>query len=184
MSILDYGQGCFPIKYLGVPLFAGRVDTKIWEEVINKCQTKSTSWKNKWLTQAGRLQMIRSVLSIVPTYFMSCYRLSSRAATALDGMLKKFIREGHKEEKKIPLIHWDTTCLLKEDGGARLRKMSLQNLALGAKLAWKMYKYPHKGWCRLMANKYLDTNEPERIFTMANTTRGSSIWSLFGRVRK
>lgn len=128
--------------------------------------------------------MIRSVLSAIPTYFMSYYRLSSKAVIALDGMLKKFIWEGHKVEKKIPLINLDTTCLLKEDGGAGLRKMNLQNLALGAKLSWKLYKYPHKGWCRLMANKYLDANEPERIFTMANTVGGSPIWRFIWESRK
>ncbi|GLJ31002.1 hypothetical protein SUGI_0619800 [Cryptomeria japonica] len=62
--------------------------------------------------------------------------------------------------------------------------MNLHNFALGVKLAWKMYKYPHKGWCRLMANKYLDANETERIFTMENTIGGSPIWRFIWESRK
>ncbi|XP_059064981.1 uncharacterized protein LOC131067114 [Cryptomeria japonica] len=134
--------------------------------------------------KAGQIQMIKSVLSVVPVYYMSCYRLSCKASSALDEMLKNFIWEGSKEEKKILLINWDTAYMLKEEGGAGLRKMNLQNLALGAKLAWKMYNLPHKGWCKLMATKYLDSNEPERIFTVANTVGGSKIWKFIWESRK
>ncbi|GLJ40125.1 hypothetical protein SUGI_0821990 [Cryptomeria japonica] len=122
--------------------------------------------------------MIKSVLVIVSIYYMPCYRASHKALSILDGLLKSFIWEGLWEEKKIPLINWDTTCLLKVDGGIGLRKMNLQNLALGAKLAWKMYSNPQKGWCRLMSLKYLDSHEPERIFTLANSTGGSPIWKF------
>lgn len=91
--------------------------------------------------------MIKSVLSVIPTYYMSCYRLSGRASSSLDGLFKKFLWEGSKEDRKIPLINWDTTCMIKEEGGAGLRKMNLQILALGAKLVWKIYKFPKKLWC-------------------------------------
>ncbi|XP_057818351.2 uncharacterized protein LOC131031288 [Cryptomeria japonica] len=156
----------------------------MWEEVVNKCKAKSASWKNKWLSQVGQIQMIKSVLFAVPVYYMSCYKLSCKASLKLDGMLKKFIWEGLKEEKKIPLINWETACMLKEEGGAGIRKMNFQNLALGAKLAWKMYNFPHKGWCKLMATRYLDSNELERIFTLANLIGGSPIWKFIWESRK
>lgn len=72
VEILEFELGEFAITYLGVPLFAGRGDNKLWEEVINKCQHKATSWKNRWLSQAERIQMIKVVLSAIPTYYMSC----------------------------------------------------------------------------------------------------------------
>ncbi|XP_057854930.2 uncharacterized protein LOC131064707 [Cryptomeria japonica] len=54
-EIMGYPQGNFPLKYLGVQLDPGRQQNKMWEDVINKCQVKASSWKNKWLTQAGRI---------------------------------------------------------------------------------------------------------------------------------
>ncbi|XP_059064528.1 uncharacterized protein LOC131856677 [Cryptomeria japonica] len=184
VGILQFGQGGFPIKNLGVPLFAGRLDNKIWEEIVNKCKAKSAAWMNNWLSQAGCIQMIKSILFAVPIYYMPCYSLSCKAISALDGMLKKFLWEGSKEAKKIPLINWDTACMLKEEGGAGLRKMKLQNLALGAKLAWKMYNTPQKGWYKVMATKYLDSSEPERIFIVANSVGGSPIWKFAWESRK
>ncbi|XP_059070536.1 uncharacterized protein LOC131860177 [Cryptomeria japonica] len=77
-------------------------------------------------------------------------RLSNRAYLALDILLKKFLWEGSKETSRIPLINWEMAYMIKEEGGVGLRKMNLQNLALGAKLGWKMFKYPQKLWCRIM----------------------------------
>lgn len=139
-EILGILTGSFPLKYLRVQLDPGRYQNRMWEELINKCQSKASSWKNKWLTLAGRIQMIKYVLSVIPIYHMSCFRLSYKVAKEIDTLLKKFLWEGAQEKKKIPLINWDTTYLIKMDGGAGLRKMDLHSLALGAKLAWRMYE--------------------------------------------
>ncbi|GLJ43933.1 hypothetical protein SUGI_0915800 [Cryptomeria japonica] len=56
--------------------------------------------------------------------------------------------------------------------------MDLHNMALGAKLAWKMYEQPKKTWCKIMTAKYLDSNDSERIFSMENLISGSPIWKF------
>ncbi|XP_057866898.2 uncharacterized protein LOC131074323 [Cryptomeria japonica] len=78
----------------------------------------------------------------------------------------------------MPLINWDTLCLVKEEGDAGLRKMGLQNSALGAKLTWKMCKEPQKPWCRLFQKKYLDSDDPNKIISVANSARGSATWNF------
>ncbi|XP_057863439.2 uncharacterized protein LOC131071570 [Cryptomeria japonica] len=62
--------------------------------------------------------------------------------------------------------------------------MNLHNLALGSKLAWKMYKYPQKIWCKILSRKYLDSTKPERIFTLANSKGGSPIWRFIWESRR
>lgn len=133
-----------PLKYLGIRINMGCRQSHIWEDVLNSCKNKSEQWKNKWLTQAGRLLMIKSVLSAVPIYSMQCFQMPSSVRAKLDGFLKDFVWDEAKENRKIPLINWETMCMWKEDGGAGLRKMSMQNRALGAKLSWKMFKSPNK----------------------------------------
>ncbi|XP_059068502.1 uncharacterized protein LOC131859007 [Cryptomeria japonica] len=71
----------------------------------------------------------------VPIYSMQCFHMSNVVGVKLDGLLKKFVWEGAKDQRRIPLINWDTLCMLKEDGGVGLRKMNIQNMALGAKLS-------------------------------------------------
>ncbi|GLJ43909.1 hypothetical protein SUGI_0915410 [Cryptomeria japonica] len=47
-----------------------------------------------------------------------------------------------------------------------------------------MYIAPKKGWCKVMVVRYLDSSEPERIFTMANSVGGSLIWKFVWESRK
>ncbi|GLJ14995.1 hypothetical protein SUGI_0244810 [Cryptomeria japonica] len=61
--------------------------------------------------------------------------------------------------------------------------MDLHNIALGAKLAWRMYEQPKKIWCKIMTAKYLDSNDSERIFTVANSISGSPIWKFIWESR-
>lgn len=83
---------------------------------------------------------------------------------------------GSKESKKISLTDWETVCMDKVEGGVGIRSMMLQNLVLGAKLIWKMFKSPEKMWCRIMRFKYLDVDDSSRILTIANSHGGSPIF--------
>ncbi|XP_059070450.1 uncharacterized protein LOC131860099 [Cryptomeria japonica] len=122
------------MKYLGIRIDKGFRQTHIWDDVHHSCEAKSLLRKNHWLSQAGRLTMVQSVLSVIHVYSMSCYKLPHSIGKKLDNLLRKFIWDGAKDANKIPLINWETMCLQKESGGAGLRKMELQNIALGAKL--------------------------------------------------
>ncbi|XP_059067501.1 uncharacterized protein LOC131858319 [Cryptomeria japonica] len=125
LQILGFPKGEFPLKYLGISIGTKAFQKQLWEEVVIKCKGKVDLWKNKWLSQAGRIQMIKFVLSAIPIYSMSCFKMIRQAYSSVDGLLKKFLWEGSKEVRRILLINWDTACLIKEEGAARLRKMEL-----------------------------------------------------------
>ncbi|XP_057857841.1 uncharacterized protein LOC131066955 [Cryptomeria japonica] len=123
------------IKYLGIWIDKGCRQSQNWDDVINTCQVKSKNWKNRRLSQASRLTMIKSVLSVIPICSMSYFKMSFATGKSLNNLLNKFVWYGAKDNRKIPLINSNTLCLIKEDGGVSLRKMELQNSALDAKLS-------------------------------------------------
>lgn len=49
--------------------------TKIWNNILDKVDKKIENWKGKCLTKAGRTLKIKSVLSAIPTYQLSCLPL-------------------------------------------------------------------------------------------------------------
>ncbi|XP_059071290.1 uncharacterized protein LOC131864838 [Cryptomeria japonica] len=177
-QLLDINITELSIKYLGVQISKGCRQSQTWEDVIKSCQSKSENWKNRWLTQAGRLTMIKYVLMAIPIYSISCFKMSFTAGKNPNNLLKKFVWDGPKDNRKISLINWDTLCLIKEDEGVGLKKMELQNSALGAKLSWKMCKEPQKLWCRLFQKKFLDSEDTNRNLIVANTERGSATWNF------
>lgn len=104
---------------------------------MNKCKNKAMSWKNKWLTLVGRITMTKVVLLAIPIYTLACYEAPKNIEEDIENILKRFLWEGSKEERKIPLIGWETACKTRTNGGMVLRRIGRKNLVLGAKMILK-----------------------------------------------
>ncbi|KAL0293113.1 UNVERIFIED_CONTAM: hypothetical protein Sangu_3245900 [Sesamum angustifolium] len=76
-QILDYlgfQEGSLPVKYLGIPLTSSRLTIADCRPLIDKVDARLAGWNNQILSYAGRLQLIKSVLTTLHTYWL---RLSS-----------------------------------------------------------------------------------------------------------
>ncbi|GJS85074.1 hypothetical protein Tco_0751615, partial [Tanacetum coccineum] len=93
--ILPFEEGRLPIKYLGVPLVSSWLIFRDCKELIEKVQARVDDWKNKLLSAAGRLQLVRSVIGS-----LHC-----------QGRLHK----GHAK------VAWEVVCLPKDEGGLGVR---------------------------------------------------------------
>ncbi|XP_057840916.1 uncharacterized protein LOC131050447 [Cryptomeria japonica] len=67
--------GQLPGKFLGMPLFAGAGKTDIWKGLLDGCKAKMEGWKSKWLSLAGRILMLKSVVSAMLIFPMACFKL-------------------------------------------------------------------------------------------------------------
>lgn len=56
------------IKYLGLLITRGSNRNQLWDEVILKFKKKIAAWGGFWLTTGGKLTLIKSVLTTLPTY--------------------------------------------------------------------------------------------------------------------
>jgi hypothetical protein len=56
------------IKYLGLPLTLGSNKASLWEEIIRKFKAKISDWGGQWLTNVGKLTLIKPVMSSLPIY--------------------------------------------------------------------------------------------------------------------
>lgn len=70
-------MGCktelLPSNYLGLPLGDNSAFSQKWEEIIEKCKSRLSSWKRSSLTKAGKLTLAKSVLSSIPIYMLSLF---------------------------------------------------------------------------------------------------------------
>ncbi|XP_039118867.1 uncharacterized protein LOC120255006 [Dioscorea cayenensis subsp. rotundata] len=67
--------GLLPVTYLGLPVSGRRPRKQDWEGLIAKVRGRLSSWKSSYISIGGRLTLVNSVLSAVPTYWMSLYKL-------------------------------------------------------------------------------------------------------------
>lgn len=61
--------------YLGIPVGANPRKKVTWEPLITKLKGKLSSWKQKSLSFRGKIFLIRSVLSSMPLFFLSFFKM-------------------------------------------------------------------------------------------------------------
>ena len=80
LNVLGCKQGTLPMKYLGLPLGAKFKDKTIWNPILEKMERRLTGWKCLYLSRGGRVTLIKSTLSNLPTYFLSLFPILAGVA--------------------------------------------------------------------------------------------------------
>jgi hypothetical protein len=85
--------------------------------LVQRIERRLVSTSNV-LNQAGRLEMVNSILSVVPTFFMSIIKLQPTITNMIDKYKKQcFWRGSDLNDKKPPLTAWNLATRPKKDGG-------------------------------------------------------------------
>ncbi|CAA7048221.1 unnamed protein product [Microthlaspi erraticum] len=157
-------------KYLGLPEAFGRKKKDLFNAVVDRIRQRAISWSSKQLSGAGKLVMLKSVLSSMPTYSMSCFKLPVNLCQRIQSVLTRFWWDGNDGKRKMCWIAWDKLTLGKREGGLGLRDIQCFNDALLSKLSWRLISNPECLLARLLKGKYF----PETTFLDCGSSAGSS----------
>ena len=176
--ILTTPIGELPIRYLGVPLADRRLRIRDWQPVLEKVETRLGGWQAHLLSRGRRLVMLKAVLSAIPTYFMSIFRMPVGVRWRLEPVMRGFFWRGSclEEAQGTALVAWETVCRLVSHGGLGIQSMQHTNLALltkwvccllspsgdlgsvilqdcyGASLDWHKWQIPQRGDSTFMSS--------------------------------
>jgi hypothetical protein len=70
--------------------------------------------------------------------------------------IKYFWEGGKSNTKKFHLINWPTVCQPMDKGGLAIRETSLMNIALGAKIAWRLVTGNSDWWKCTLLSRYFN----------------------------
>jgi hypothetical protein len=161
-------------KYLGFPLSPNGRNIRDFDFVVEKVQAKLSSWKAKLLSPASRVILVQSITSAIPAYYMQNVALPIRICSSLDKLNRDFLWGSTDERKKMHMVSWDKVCRPRELGGLGLYSAKARNLALLAKLNWRVMEEPDSLWAKTLIAKYcLNGIMDERLRTRRS---GSSNW--------
>jgi hypothetical protein len=62
----------------------------MWTSLIEKMENRLAGWKKLYLSKGGRLTLIKSTLSNLPTYFLSLFPIPVGVAHRLEKNLEGF----------------------------------------------------------------------------------------------
>ena len=73
--VLGCKVGVLLTTYLGLPLGAPYNSLVAWDGVEERFCKRLTLWKRQYISKEGKLTLIRSMLSSLPIYFFSLFRM-------------------------------------------------------------------------------------------------------------
>ena len=127
--------GSWPIKYLGLPLGGNPTKKTFWEPVVTKVAKRLDGWKRAFLSRGGRLTLIRSVLSSLPIYFLSLFKMPQGVADVIEKLMRDFLWGGYNDS--CHLVRWDEATKPKHKRGLEIGNLILRNKSLLVKWIWR-----------------------------------------------
>ena len=73
--------------------------------------------KRLYLSKGGKVTLIKSTLSSLPTYFLSLLPIPAKVAKRMEKSQKDFLWSGIGDERKLHLVIWSTICRPVKNGG-------------------------------------------------------------------
>nr|POE55248.1 putative ribonuclease h protein [Quercus suber] len=155
-------------RYLGFPFLHQGKNGNAFNFVVKKIQGKLARWNTKLLSRAGRLVLVKAAVTPIADYCMQCHALPIKGCNAIDKTIRDFLWGSMEKKRKLHVINWQTVTLRKELGGLGLFQMRYRNLALLAKLYWRLANEHEAPWEKMIVAKYLSlrrlTREGKRIW--------------------
>ncbi|XP_039122000.1 uncharacterized protein LOC120258608 [Dioscorea cayenensis subsp. rotundata] len=137
-NTLSCARGILPVTYLGIPISGRRPRRQDWEVIITKISRRLASWKVRFLSLGGRLTLVNSVLSAIPTYWMPLFKVLCWVIKKINRIRRDFLWSGTDiDHPKCRLVGWKTLCRPREFGGWGILDLQCFNQALLGKWWWK-----------------------------------------------
>ncbi|GJU88229.1 hypothetical protein Tco_1300652 [Tanacetum coccineum] len=118
-----------PLSYLGVKVGGRMKCTNSWEEIINKLLNRLSKWNMKTLSIGGPLTLLKSVLSSMPIYYMSMFKVPKQVLKKMESIRSYFFRGVDLNDRKISLVKLDHVPVSKEKGDLGSLKLSMVRMA-------------------------------------------------------
>jgi len=122
VTILNIDMKELPVRYLGIPLTSVNLKDRDCIHLIDRIKKRIEGWETKFLSLAGRIELIKSMIYPIVQFWMQCFRLPETTLNKIMHICLNFLWKS--KTNKVP---WDMISRKKSEGGLRLRKLNELN---------------------------------------------------------
>lgn len=130
--------GELPVRYLGLPLMTKAMAKQDYLPLLEKIRTRICSWTSRFLSYAGRLQLLKSVIMSIVNFWNAVFRLPSQCIKDIAHLCSAFLWTGPELKTTGAKVAWRDICKPLKEGGLGIRDLKEVNLVYGLKLIWRM----------------------------------------------
>jgi ribonuclease HI len=167
---LGFNIGVLPFVYLGAPIFKGKPKKCHLQPIADKIKAKLSSWKAYFLSMAGRMQLIKSVIQGMMMYSISVYSWPSSLIKDLEKWIRNFLWSGDVNKRKLVTVAWHKVCTPFHEGGLGIRSLSKVNEAANLKTCWELFQSEMQ-WAKFLRSRIFKGSFPISYHI------SSSVWS-------
>ena len=145
-------------KYLGLPTHIRSSKKLVFQTIQDRIWKKLKGWKEKYLSQAGREILIKSIAQAIPTFAMQYFAIPSSILNEVERLCRKIFWGQSGDERKTSWVAWDKMYGSKKEGGMGFRNMKIFNKAMLAKQAWRVLNNSESLMAKTLKGKYFPSS--------------------------
>lgn len=112
------------------------------------------SWTTKFLSYAGRAELIKSVLFSIQVYWAQIFVLPKKVIEVIETTCRSFLWNGGTQVTKKALLAWDKVCYPKIAGGLNILDITTWNKVAISKLLWNICRKKDRLWVKWLHEYY------------------------------
>ncbi|GJU77185.1 RNA-directed DNA polymerase, eukaryota [Tanacetum coccineum] len=128
-----------PFSYLGVKVGSNMSRISSYDDVVSKVSSHLSKWNLKSLSIGGRLTLLKLVLTSIPLYHMSIYKVPMGVLKKLESIRRNFFNGTDGSVRKSTWINWSTALAPNKNGGLGMSSFFAHNRALLFKWVWRFF---------------------------------------------
>ncbi|KAJ1702528.1 hypothetical protein LUZ63_002307 [Rhynchospora breviuscula] len=148
--------------------------------LVNKIEGKLQGWKATFLSQAGKITLIKAVVELMLLHAMSTSTIPKSTLDRIQSLVRSFFWSA-KDKRKMSLIAWKKLTRPKMEGGLGLRDISALNLSFNLKCCWKMATDSAVLWVQIAKGKYL---REDSFWLSTRRNRFTKLWQAIMDARQ
>ncbi|XP_056843011.1 uncharacterized protein LOC130495615 [Raphanus sativus] len=176
-----FEAGQLPVRYLGLPLLTRKMTVSDYLPLMEKIKTRMCNWNGRFLSYAGRLQLLKSVIMSLANFWFSAFRLPRQCINGIEKLCAAFLWSGPELNTRKSKVSWKEVCKKKEEGGLGLRDLKEVNEVSCLKLIWRILSGQNSLWVQWIQKNLIRKGSFWSV--KENSTIGSWMWKKILKTR-